>query len=209
VVFNALHPDEFAFQPEPVAADLTVEGKPLRLEPGYALFAGRMNREKGADLAVAMARAAGLPLVMAGPLAPRAWDPDYFDRVMRPLLAGPGVRYLGELGPADLERVYRGAAVLVNPVRWAEPFGLVAVEAMAHGVPVVASYHGAMPELVEAGVTGYLARGVKTGAARLRDAVAQIDRRRCFERARARFSWEVTGKTYLDIIWRALHESPL
>ncbi|HEV2235111.1 MAG TPA: glycosyltransferase, partial [Ktedonobacterales bacterium] len=86
---------------------------------------------------------------------------------------------------------------------------LVAVEAMARGVPVVASYQGAMPELVEPGVNGYLARGVQTGAARLRDAVAKIDRRRCFESARARFSWEVTGKTYLDILWRALHDKAI
>jgi glycosyltransferase involved in cell wall biosynthesis len=206
VVYNALHPNEFAFQPEPVACDLAVNGKRMHLEPGYALFAGRMNREKGADLAVGMARAAGVPLVMAGPLAPREWDPDYFDRELRPLLAGEGVRYLGELGPDELDRVYRGASVLLNPVRWEEPFGLVAVEAMARGVPVVASHHGAMPELVEPGVTGYLARGVKSGATRIREAV-RLDRRRCFERARSRFSWEVTGQTYLDIIWRALNES--
>jgi glycosyltransferase involved in cell wall biosynthesis len=165
-----------------------------------------MNREKGADLAVAMARAADWPLVMVGPLAPRQWDPDYFDRVMRPLLDGEGVRYLGELGPTDLDRVYRGAACLLNPVRWEEPFGLVAVEAMARGVPVIATRRGAMPEIVEQGVTGYLVRGVRSGAARIRDAVAKIDRRQCFERARARFSWDVTGQTYLDIIWRALHE---
>jgi glycosyltransferase involved in cell wall biosynthesis len=205
VVYNALHPDEFAFQPQPVACDLTLAGEHVHLEPGYALFVGRMNREKGPDVAIAMARAAGVPLVMAGPLAPRQWDPDYFERELKPLLAGEGVRYLGELGPAELDRVYRGAAVLLNPVRWEEPFGLVAVEAMARGVPVIASHNGAMPELVVPDVTGYLVDYVETGAARIRDAM-RLDRRRCFESARDRFSWDVTGRTYLDIIWRALQE---
>jgi glycosyltransferase involved in cell wall biosynthesis len=208
VVYNALHPAEFRPQPKPM--DCVLEhhagGPPRRLEAGYALFVGRMNREKGADLAVAMARAAGLRLVMAGPLAPREWDPHFYERELAPLIDGEQVVYLGELGPADLDRVYRGASCLLFPIQWEEPFGLAVVEAMARGVPVIATPRGAMPELIETGTSGYLVTSVEEGAARAREAIARVDRLACAARARERFSWEVTGQAYLDLIWRALRE---
>lgn len=208
-VYNALHPDEF--RPRPKPADCVLEdqagGSPRRLKAGYALFVGRMNREKGADLAVAMARAAGLRLVMAGPLAAREWDPHFFERELAPLIDGEQVVYLGELGPAELDRVYGGAACLLFPIQWEEPFGLAVVEAMARGVPVVATPRGAMPELVEPGTSGYLVTSVEEGAARAREAIAHIDRMACAARARERFSWEVTGQAYLDLIWRALRDA--
>jgi glycosyltransferase involved in cell wall biosynthesis len=206
VVYNALHPDEFRLQLAPSEQSLERDGKTIQLAAGYALFAGRMNAEKGADLAIAIARKAGMRLVMAGPLAPREWDPDYFVREIERHIDGDQIIYLGELGPAELDRVYRGASCLLMPIRWEEPFGLVAVEAMAHGVPVVATPRGAMPELVQEGVSGYLAEDVAEGAARARDAVARIDRRACFESARTRFTWETIGQAYVDLIWQTLQE---
>jgi glycosyltransferase involved in cell wall biosynthesis len=196
VVYNALHPDEFRLQPKPRDCALIRGDWVVQLAAGYGLFVGRMNREKGADLAIAIARRAGLRLVMAGPLAPREWDPDFFEREIQSQIDGDQVIYLGELGPA----------CLLMPIQWEEPFGLVAVEAMARGVPVVATPRGAMPELVEEGVTGYIAGDVAEGAERARDAIAHINRQACFERARARFSWEVTGRAYVDLIWRTLQE---
>src|SRR5262249_180895 len=80
VVYNALHPDEFRLQLAPSNCTLERDGKTVQLAAGYALVAGRINAEKGADLAIAIARRAGMRLVMAGPLAPREWDPDYFAR---------------------------------------------------------------------------------------------------------------------------------
>lgn len=206
VVYNSLHPDEFRPQPEPVDCVLERADRPRRLEAGYALFVGRMNREKGADQAIAMARAAGIRLVMAGPLAQREWDPDFYDLELRPEIDGDRVIYLGELGPADLDRAYRGASCLLFPIQWEEPFGLVVVEAMARGVPVIATPRGAMPELIEPGISGYLVTSVEEGATRAQDAIAHVDRLACAARARARFSWEVTGHDYLDLIWRALHD---
>jgi glycosyltransferase involved in cell wall biosynthesis len=206
VVYNALHPDEFNLQPQPTDCDLQLAEGAVHLAAGYALYVGRMNREKGADWAVAMARQAGLRLVMAGPLAPREWDPDYYERELRPQIDGEQVRYVGELGPADLDRLYRGASCMLFPAQWEEPFGLTAVEAMARGVPVIATWRGALPEIVEPGVTGYLVDSVAEGAARAREAIAHIDRRACFERARARFNWKVTGRAYLDLIWQALRD---
>jgi hypothetical protein len=208
VVYNSLHPDEFRLQPEPVDCALEVDGRTTQLPAGYAIFVGRMNREKGADVAVAMARQAGLRLVMVGPLAPRPWDPDFYDRELRPQIDGEQIIYVGERGPDELDRLYRGAAVKLFPIAWEEPFGLVVVEAMARGVPVIATRHGAMPELIEQGVNGYLVGGVEEGAARAREAITRIDRRACFESARDRFSWEVTGRAYVDLIWQALHGAP-
>lgn len=208
VVYNSLHPNEFRLQLKPIDCTLEHDRQTLHLPAGYALFVGRMNREKGADLAVAMARRAGLRLVMAGPLAPRPWDPDFYDNELRPLIDGEQVIYVGERGPEDLDRLYRGAAVKLFPIAWEEPFGLVVVEAMARGVPVIATPRGAMPELIEPGVNGYLVTSVEEGAARAREAIASISRRTCFEHARARFSWEVTGRGYVDLIWQALHGAP-
>jgi glycosyltransferase involved in cell wall biosynthesis len=204
VVYNSLHPDEFRLQPQPVDCELELEGRTLRLPAGYALFVGRMNREKGADVAVDVAQRAGMRLVMAGPLAPRAWDPDFFERELRPRIDGDRVVYVGERGPDDLDRIYRGAACMLFPIRWEEPFGFAVVEAMARGVPVIATPHGAMPELIEPGVSGFIVGSAEEGARRAREAVAQIDRRACFESAKGRFSWEVTGRAYLDLIWQAL-----
>jgi glycosyltransferase involved in cell wall biosynthesis len=209
VVYNALHPDEFRLQPEPADCVLQCDGRPLRISAGYALFVGRMNREKGPDLAIAIAREAGLRLVMAGPLAPREWDPRYFADEVEGLVDGDRVLYLGELGLDALESVYRGAVCLLNPIRWEEPFGLSVVEAMARGVPVVATPRGAMPELVEEGATGYLAESVEEGARRVREALTHIDRAACAERARTRFSWEATGREYVDLIWQAFHSQSL
>lgn len=207
VVYNALHPDDFRLQPEPVDCTLEREGKTTRLAAGYALFVGRMNREKGVDLALAMAKRAGMRLVLAGPLAPREWDPEFFEQVVKSEIDGERVVYLGELGPVDLDRVYRGAACALCPVQWEEPFGLVVVEAMARGVPVIATARGSMPELVEDGLTGYLVDGVEEGATKVRAAAARINRAACAERARARFNWTTTGQAYVDLIWRALRET--
>ncbi|HEY7780295.1 MAG TPA: glycosyltransferase [Ktedonobacterales bacterium] len=209
VVYNALHPDEFRLQPEPVDCQINHDSKPLRLPAGYALFVARMNREKGPDLAVTIAREAGLRLVLAGPLAPREWDPNYFRDEVAGSIDGDHVVYLGELGPDDLDRVYRGAACLLNPIRWEEPFGFTVVEAMARGVPVIATPRGAMPELVEDGLTGYLAGDVAQSAQRAHDAITRIDRAACAARAHERYSWGATGRAYLDLVWHAFHGHPV
>jgi glycosyltransferase involved in cell wall biosynthesis len=163
-----------------------------------------MNREKGADLAIRMAQQAGMRLVMAGPIAEREWDPGFYERELAPLIDGEKVVYVGELGPTALDALYRGAACMLFPIQWEEPFGLAVVEAMARGVPVIATPRGAMPELIEPGMSGYLVDSVAEGAAAAQRAVAEIDRARCHEYAASRFSWDVTGRDYLSLIWDAV-----
>jgi glycosyltransferase involved in cell wall biosynthesis len=204
VVHNSLHPDEFRLQEHPIDCMLDMPSGPLTLSAGYALFVGRMNREKGADLAVHIARSAGLRLVMAGPIAAREWDPDFYERELLPLIDGERTIYVGEQGSAALDALYRGAACLLFPIHWEEPFGLAVVEAMARGVPVIATPRGAMPELIEPGVSGFLVASVEEGAQAALRAIAEIDRAACHRYAAQRFNWEVTGRAYLDLIWSAL-----
>jgi glycosyltransferase involved in cell wall biosynthesis len=208
VVYNSLHPAEFRAQEQPVDCAIDSPDGMLKLPAGYALFVGRMNREKGADLAALIARRAGLRLVMVGPIAARPWDPDFYEREMVPLIDGDQVVYVGEQGPTALDALYRGAACMLFPIQWEEPFGLVVVEAMARGVPVLATPRGAMPELIAPGVSGLLAESVDDGAVAATRAIAEIDRMACFEYAKARFSWGVTGEAYLRLIWDAVRAAP-
>ncbi len=168
--------------------------------PGeYLLFLGRMMPDKGPAEAIAVAKAAGLPLVLAGPLDE---DRDYFHTRVEPLVDDRAVRYVGRVGPAERNRLLAGAAALVYPVLSPEPFGLVLAEAMACGTPVLAHGLGAVPELVDDGVTGYVAADPAGLAARVPAALA-LDRRTIREVAAARFDYRRMVDGY-EAIYRRL-----
>jgi glycosyltransferase involved in cell wall biosynthesis len=154
---------------------------------GYASFLGRMSPEKGPREAALIARAAGVPIRMAAKLREPA-ERQYFDAEVKPLLCSD-VEFLGELGYAEKLELLGGSFALVNPIQWAEPFGLVMVEALATGTPVVATPLGSAPELVDDGITGYLRTGCSALAAALLDA-PQLDRATCRAVASRRFSSE-------------------
>ncbi len=120
----------------------------------YLLWVGRMTAEKGPHRAIAAARAAGVPLVLAGVIQPgqRA----FFDREVAPHIDGDRVRFLGEIGGTLKRSAFAGARALLMPITWQEPFGMVMVEAMACGTPVIAFPAGAASELVVDGLTGFL-----------------------------------------------------
>jgi len=134
---------------------IRVSDYPFRAEKeDWVLFIGRFARDKGIDLAIAAAREAGRPLVLAGKMNESA-EEEYFEEAIRPLLGG-GVTYVGE-ADADLKRELFGKATcLLFPIRWPEPFGMVMIEAMACGTPVVALRHGSVPEVVDDGRTGII-----------------------------------------------------
>jgi glycosyltransferase involved in cell wall biosynthesis len=143
---------------------------------GYFLFLGRMAPEKGAHRAVEAAWRAGARLLLAAKMR-EPWEFDYFETYVQPYL-NEDIRYLGEVPHEEKVRLLGGARGLLNPIQWAEPFGLVMVEALACGTPVLAFPEGAAPEIVEDGKTGFLCRDVAEMAERIGQ-VDQIERSAC------------------------------
>jgi glycosyltransferase involved in cell wall biosynthesis len=152
---------------------------------GYVLFLGRMSPDKGAHRAIAVARAAGRPIVLAA----KMWEPAedrYFTKVVEPLLAEDAV-YIGDVGGQHKLELLGAAEALVNPIRWPEPFGLVMIEALACGTPVLAFPEGAAPEIVDHRRTGFLCSDEEDMASMV-DRARGLDRRECRNAVATRFS---------------------
>lgn len=151
----------------------------------YLAFVGRMDPTKGVGTAIDVARAAGWRLLIAAKMRDEG-EISYYERDVAPRCTD-GIDYVGEVGPSDKARLIGGAAALLNPIRWPEPFGLVMLEALAIGTPVITTPCGAAPEIVAHCRTGF----VCDDARQMVDAVGsidRIDRRRCRARARRLFS---------------------
>jgi glycosyltransferase involved in cell wall biosynthesis len=154
--------------------------------PHYLAFMGRICPEKRPDLAIQIARTCGLPLKLAAKVD-RA-DQEYFDTIIRPMLGGADAEWIGEIGEAEKAGFLAGAVALLMPIDWPEPFGLVMIESMACGVPVIAFNRGSVPEVVEDGVTGFIVEDAV-------GAIAAIGRLDTLSRAtvRARFEQRFTA----------------
>jgi glycosyltransferase involved in cell wall biosynthesis len=120
----------------------------------FVLWIGRMSPDKGPQRAIAAAREAGVPLVVAGPV--QSGQEAFFAQEVEPELGHDGIEYVGEADGARKRELYQSARALLMPIRWPEPFGLVMVEALACGTPVIAFPEGSAPEVVEHGRTGFL-----------------------------------------------------
>ncbi|GLZ55629.1 glycosyltransferase family 4 protein [Actinomycetospora sp. NBRC 106378] len=167
---NGVRPDRFPFRAE---------------KDEYALFLGRMSPDKGPVAAIDAARAAGIPLVMAAKCREDA-EVAYFEHAVEPLLGGD-VEWVGEVGGRRKLDLLAGARCLLFPIDWEEPFGMVMIEAMACGTPVVALRRGAVPEVVDHGRTGWVCdRPVELPGAMLR--AHEIDPRECRAVVEGRFS---------------------
>jgi glycosyltransferase involved in cell wall biosynthesis len=152
---------------------------------GYALFLGRMHPDKGVHIAARVARVAGIPLKIAAKMS-EPHELRYFSERVKPLLGG-GIEYVGEVGTVDKLDLLRHAVCLLTPITWPEPFGMVMVEALAAGTPVIATRAGAAPEIVDHGLTGYLSGNDHELIAALK-AVSDLDRHACRQAAEQRFS---------------------
>jgi len=165
---------------------LPVDMYRFREKPGnYLAFLGRVSPEKRVDRAIEIARRVGMPLKIAAKVDPV--DRDYFESVISPLLSNSPVEFVGEISDGEKDEFLGNAYALLFPIDWPEPFGLVMIEAMACGTPVIAYRGGAVPEIMEQGHTGFIVHGVEDAVEAVRD-VAQLSRKRCREVFEERFT---------------------
>jgi glycosyltransferase involved in cell wall biosynthesis len=167
-----------------------------RGDGGYLAFIGRISPEKGVDRAIEIARRACLPLRIAAKVDKA--DQEYYDAEIKPLLNGPGVEFIGEIGERAKREFLGQAMALLFPIDWPEPFGLVMIEAMANGTPVIACKRGSVPEIIEHGVTGFVVDGVEEAVAAVPQAVA-LDRRAVRRRFERRFTVERMAREYVAL----------
>jgi glycosyltransferase involved in cell wall biosynthesis len=191
-------------QPLPQAAWLNTiyHGLPQNLltpqkhkKPEYLAFLGRICPEKRADLAIQIAAQTGLPLKIAAKVD--KVDQEYFKSTIEPLLSSANVEFVGEINEQQKPEFLSGAKALLFPIDWSEPFGLVMIEAMACGTPVIAFNRGSVPEVIDHGVTGFICEDVQgaVGALQRLDELSRTEIRAQFER---RFCASTMAQNYVD-----------
>ncbi len=177
-------------------------GLPAELLPlrrgggGYLAFIGRLSIEKRPDLAIEIAKRVDMPLRIAAKLDKP--DVAYFEREIRPLLDDPEIQWIGEIGEDEKGAFLGDAAAVLFPIDWPEPFGLIMIEAMACGTPVIAFRRGSVPEVLEDGVTGYIVDDVD-GAVQALRRIGGFDRARCRREFERRFTSDRMVRDYLQL----------
>ncbi|QQO14749.1 glycosyltransferase family 4 protein [Bradyrhizobium diazoefficiens] len=170
---------------------------------GYLAFLGRISPEKRPDRAIAIARATGLPLKIAAKVD--SADEAYFRDAIAPLLNGPGVEFIGEINESEKTEFLGNAAALLFPIDWPEPFGLVMIEAMACGTPVLAFRGGSVAEIVEDGITGCIVESVEEAVRAMPD-VLGLDRKAVRARFEERFSAARMAADYVKLYQKMLRK---
>jgi glycosyltransferase involved in cell wall biosynthesis len=186
-VAHGLRPDRYTFTGQPAKPCLA--------------FLGRMSPEKRPNVAVRLALRARVPLRIAAKID--AADILYFERVMQPVLRNPLIEFVGEIDDSGKAAFLGEASALLFPIDWPEPFGLVMIEAMACGTPVIAWNCGAVPEIVDEGITGFIVNSEKEALAAIAR-VAELDRARIRATFERRFSAHRMARAYLDVYTRLL-----
>lgn len=180
-VYHGLPGDLLRFHPQP--------GK-------YLAFLGRISPEKRPDRAIEIARRAGIPLKIAAKVD--AADREYFESKIKPLLVGPSVEFVGEIGDKEKSEFLGNAFANLFPIDWPEPFGINMIEAMACGTPTIAFRHGSVSEVIEDGLTGFIVDNVED-AVQMLSRVPQICRKRCRSMFEQRFTAPRMTSDYLSI----------
>ena len=180
----------------PIHHGIDVESFSFGRQPeGYLLFLGRFMPDKGAMRAIEAARQADRRLVLAGKVDTA--DVEHFTRDIEPAIDGNRVTYVGEADADTKRRLLAGADALLFPIEWDEPFGLVMIEALASGTPVIGFRRASVPEIVDDGLTGFVVDDVAAMASAI-DRVAEIDRRICRWEAERRFTVERMADDYVS-----------
>jgi len=172
---------------------------PLPVKPQYFAFLGRIAPEKGVDRAISIARHCEVPLRIAAKVD--KVDREYFDEKIRPLLDNSNTEYIGEITDAEKSAFLSGAIALLDPIDWPEPFGLVMIEAMACGTPVIAFNRGSVPEVVDDGLTGFIVEDEK-GAIGAVDRLSRLSRKGIRKQFERRFTARRMAQEYLAVYRR-------
>ena len=174
-------------------------------KPGeYLAFVGRISPEKRLDRAIEIAARFGMRLRIAAKTD--AADSNYMEQVIRPILSTSSAEFIGEIGDKDKKEFLANAYALLFPIDWPEPFGLVIIEAMACGTPVIAFRCGSVPELIQEGITGYIVDDID-GALQALGRVPTFDRRRCRRAFEEHFSASRMAQDYLGVYRRVIKAS--
>jgi glycosyltransferase involved in cell wall biosynthesis len=169
---------------------------PQPVTPSYLAFLGRISPEKRVDRAIRIAERCGLPIKIAAKVD--KVDQDYFDEQIKPLMSLPFVDYIGEIADPQKSEFLSGAIALLTPIDWPEPFGLVMIEAMACGTPVIAFNRGSVPEVIDEGVTGFVVED-ETSAVAAVSQLANVSRAGVRQRFEERFTARRMATDYLSI----------
>ena len=169
----------------------------LQPKPGsYLAFLGRISPEKRVDRAIEIAQRLDMPLKIAAKIGKP--EQEYYEQEIKPLLADPRIEFVGEIGEAEKQEFLGNAAAMLFPVEWPEPFGLVMIEAMACGTPVIAFRRGAVPEIIQDGVSGFVVDSVEEAVAATPRAI-EIPRAACRAYFEARFLAERMARDYVTV----------
>ena len=164
------------------------------IKPSYLAFLGRISPEKRVDRAIRIAEQAGMPIKIAAKLDKA--DRAYYEEQIKPLLSLPHVEYVGEIGESEKAEFLGGAHALLFPIDWPEPFGLVMIEAMACGTPVIAFNRGSVPEVIENGVSGFVVEDELSAVAAVKR-LSTLSRQTVRQTFETRFSSQVMARNYL------------
>lgn len=187
-VYHGLPADLYRFHPEPGS---------------YLAFVGRISPEKRVDRAIEIAKRVRIPLKIAAKVDPV--DRHYFKSTIKPLLCEPLVEFIGEIGDGEKDKFLGNAYALLLPIDWPEPFGLVMVEAIACGTPVIAYRDGAVPEVIEEGHTGFIVEELEDAVEAVRR-IPELSRKRCREIFEERFTATRMARDYVKVFERLIGE---
>jgi len=176
---------------------------PQPVKPSYFAFLGRIAPEKGVDRAIRIAEHCGTPLKIAAKVD--RVDREYFEEQIRPMIRPCAAEYIGEINDKEKSEFLSGAVALLVPIDWPEPFGLVMIEAMACGTPVIAFNRGSVPEVVEDGLTGFIVED-ETGAIGAVDRLEHLSRAKIRQRFEERFTSRRMAQDYLSV-YRSLSDA--
>jgi len=170
----------------------------------YAAFLGRISPEKRPDRAIEIANRAGIPLKIAAKIDPV--DKGYYEEKIKPLIeSSADVEFVGEISDEEKNSFLGNASVLLFPIDWPEPFGLVMIEAMARGTPVIAFRNGSAPEVIDDGLTGFLVNSIDEAVEKIA-LIPELSRKKCFEVFEKRFSIEAVVKKYVSLYQKVIKE---